>query len=152
MQIHDGIVVIEEVLHELRVKKILGIALKLDFEKAYEDFFEEVLMKKGFYYVWISWVMRSVNRWSLPINISGEQGSYFYSSREVRKGDPISPFFDFVVEGRAAIVENAKSSGHISGHVSHLLPGGVKMLRYADGTVVLLEKTDSTYEISVILL
>jgi hypothetical protein len=45
MQIHDGIVVIEEVLHELRVKKILGIALKLDFEKAYEDFFEEVLMK-----------------------------------------------------------------------------------------------------------
>jgi hypothetical protein len=45
MQIHDGIVVIEEVLHELRVKKILGIVLKLDFEKAYEDFFEEVLMK-----------------------------------------------------------------------------------------------------------
>jgi hypothetical protein len=93
MQIHDGIVVIEEVLHELRVKKILGIVLKLDFEKAHEDFFEEVLMKKGFDYVWISWVMRSVNRWSLPINISGEQGSYFYSSREVRKGDPISPFF-----------------------------------------------------------
>jgi hypothetical protein len=49
-------------------------------------------------------------------------------------------------------VENAKSSGHISGLVSHLLPGAVKMLRYSDGTVVLLEKTDSTYEISVILL
>lgn len=56
----DGVVILQEVLHELRVKKG-GVILKLDFEKAYDrvswEFLEEVLNKKGFSSVWISWMM-----------------------------------------------------------------------------------------------
>jgi hypothetical protein len=48
--IHDGIVIIEEVLHALRTRSSPGIVLKLDFEKAYDrvswEFLEEVLVKK----------------------------------------------------------------------------------------------------------
>jgi hypothetical protein len=32
----EGVVILHEILHELRVKKLQGIILKLDFEKAYD--------------------------------------------------------------------------------------------------------------------
>jgi hypothetical protein len=32
----DGVIILHEVLHELRVKNKRGIILKLDFEKAYD--------------------------------------------------------------------------------------------------------------------
>ena len=44
--------ILQEVLHELRVSKSSGVILKLDFEKAYDrvnwNFLEEVLQKKCF--------------------------------------------------------------------------------------------------------
>ena len=33
----DGVVILLEALHELRVRKMSGIILKLDFEKAYDN-------------------------------------------------------------------------------------------------------------------
>ena len=60
----DGVVILQEVLHKLRVKKEQGIVLKLDFEKAHDrvdwSFLEEVLIRKGFSATWISWVMKTV--------------------------------------------------------------------------------------------
>jgi hypothetical protein len=34
--IYDGIVVMEEVLHDMGIKKKQGIIMKLDFEKSYD--------------------------------------------------------------------------------------------------------------------
>jgi hypothetical protein len=48
----EGVVILQEVLHELRVKKMRGVILKLDFEKAYDKvdwkFMMEVLRQKNF--------------------------------------------------------------------------------------------------------
>lgn len=48
----DGIVILHETLHELRVRKQKGVIMKLDFEKAYDkvqwSFLMEVMQKKGF--------------------------------------------------------------------------------------------------------
>lgn len=56
-----GVVVIHEVLHELRRSKRKGLILKIDFEKAYDrvrwSFLEQVMMGKGLPLKWISWVM-----------------------------------------------------------------------------------------------
>jgi hypothetical protein len=50
--ITDGVLALQELVHELKVKKLGGILLKLDFEKAYDrvncDFLSEVLHAKGF--------------------------------------------------------------------------------------------------------
>jgi hypothetical protein len=47
----EGVVILHEILHELRVKKMQGVILKLDFEKAYDkvrwNFMMEVLRKKN---------------------------------------------------------------------------------------------------------
>lgn len=54
----EGIVMLHEVLHHLRVHHRQGIILKLDFEKAYDkvhwDFMIEVLERKNFPTKWVS--------------------------------------------------------------------------------------------------
>jgi hypothetical protein len=88
-------------------------------------------------------MMQSVKHGNLAININGEQGPFFPSTRGVRQGDPISPLlFDYVVDGLAAMVDVARQAGHISGLVPDLVEGGVNMLQYADDTVILLGKSD----------
>jgi len=48
----EGVVILQEVMHELKDKKTSGAIIKLDFEKAYDrvnwNFLEEVLHRKGF--------------------------------------------------------------------------------------------------------
>jgi hypothetical protein len=55
----DGVLIIHEILHELRVRKKKGIVLKLDFEKAYDkvnwSFLHDVLRRKKFDTKWIEW-------------------------------------------------------------------------------------------------
>jgi hypothetical protein len=56
----------------------------------------------------------------------------------VRQGDPISPLlFDLVVDALPLI-----RSGHIHGVIPHLLPGGITHLKYADETMILIQKDD----------
>jgi hypothetical protein len=55
--------VLQEVVHELKIKKQKGIIMKVEFEKAHDkvnwEFLEEVLIQKGFPRRWIDWVMQS---------------------------------------------------------------------------------------------
>jgi hypothetical protein len=72
------------------------------------------------------------------ISINGDVGSYFRNRRRVRQGDPISPLlFDLVVDALSLI-----RSGHIHGVIPHLLPGGITHLKYADETMILIQKDD----------
>jgi hypothetical protein len=55
---------LHEIMHELKKKKMPGVILKIDFEKAYDnirwDFVEEVLIKKGFDSKLRGWIMSTV--------------------------------------------------------------------------------------------
>jgi hypothetical protein len=44
-----------------------------------------------------------------------------------------------MVDALAAMIARARSAGHIRGVVSHLIPGGVTHLQYADDTMILLD-------------
>jgi len=60
----DGAVMLHEIIHELSSKKLEGVILKLDFEKAYDsiswDFVDEVLQRKGFADKLRQWIMSTV--------------------------------------------------------------------------------------------
>jgi hypothetical protein len=116
-------------MHELRVKRLGGLLLKLDFEKAYDrvnwDFLQEVLLRKGFSAMVVHRLMQLVRGGQTAINVNGEVGPFFRNARGVRQGDPLSPIlFDFLVNALAAMLTKANSAGHIKGVVSHLIPGG----------------------------
>ena len=76
-----GVVVLHEVIHELKRTKRKGIILKIDFEKAYDkvrwDLLEEVLTGKGFPPKWINWIMQSVKGGRVCVNVNGQRGPYF---------------------------------------------------------------------------
>jgi hypothetical protein len=121
--------VLHEIAHELKVKKLGGLLLKLDFKKAYDrvdwDFLREVLLRKGFSTGRTHRLMQLVSGGQTTVNINGEVGSYFWNARGVRQGDPLSPIlFDFLVDSLATIIAKAKEAGHIKGVVPHLIPGG----------------------------
>ena len=127
--IHEGVISLQEIVHEVKSRKLGGVFLKLDFEKAYDrvkwPFLREVLLRKGFDPGWVHRALGMVSGGQTAININGEVGCFFRNGRGVRQGDPLSPIlFDYVVEALAAILDAAKTTGHVSGLVPHLVPGG----------------------------
>jgi hypothetical protein len=60
----EGVIILHETLHELRVSKVPGVILKLDFEKAYDKvnwkFMMEVLRKKNFPDRWLDWMKQII--------------------------------------------------------------------------------------------
>jgi hypothetical protein len=62
MNILEGVVILHEIIHELKIKK-KGLIMKIDFEKAYDkvkwNFLEEVMKTKNFPDRWIDMVMRT---------------------------------------------------------------------------------------------
>jgi hypothetical protein len=56
----EGVVILHETIHELQRKKMDGVLLKLDFEKAYDkvkwSFLQQTLQIKGFDPKWCDWI------------------------------------------------------------------------------------------------
>ena len=127
--LHEGVLAIHEIAHELRVKVLGGLFLKLDFEKACDrvnwEFLREVLSRKGLSPMMVHRLMQLVQGGQTSIDVNGEVGPFFRNARGVRQGDPLSPIlFDFMVDGLAAMLARATDAGHIKGVVPHLIPRG----------------------------
>jgi hypothetical protein len=145
----EGVVILHEVLHELRVNNLSGIILKLDFEKAYDkvqwSFMMEVLKGKNFPPKWLEWMKQIIEGGKVGININGEDGQFFNTYKGLRQGDPLSPLlFNLVSDALATMFENAKLTGQIRGLVPNLIEGGLTHLQYADDTIVFLNHDDQS--------
>jgi hypothetical protein len=93
----EGVIVLHEIFHELRVEKLKGIVLKLDFEKAYDkvqwEFMMEVMRKKDFLDNWLDWMKQIIEGGSVGININGNPGNFFRTHKGLRQGDLCPPYF-----------------------------------------------------------
>lgn len=143
----DGVVILHEVLHELKNSGQSGIILKLDFEKAYDkvqwDFLFDVLQRKGFCEKWIGWIKAATTKGSVAININGEVDQFFRTHKGVRQGDPLSPLmFNLVADALPEMLNKAKEAGHLQGLVPHLVPGGLTHLQYADNTILFMTNSE----------
>jgi hypothetical protein len=79
--IYDGILALHEIIHEVKVRRLKGVFLKLDFQKAYDRldwaFLRQALIRRGLDDRIISWIMHIVMSGNTAININGEVGPYF---------------------------------------------------------------------------
>jgi hypothetical protein len=145
----EGVIILHETLHELRVKKMQGVILKLDFEKAYDkvrwNIMIEVLRKKNFPEKWVEWMKKIIEGGKVGVNINGEAGGFFKTHKGLRQGDPLSPLlFNLVSDALATMIDNAKLAGKIKGLVPNLIEGGLTHLQYADDTIVFLNMDDQS--------
>lgn len=104
--IHDGVLALHEIIHEVKTRRQKVVFLKIDFLR-------EALQRKGFDDRWITRIMQLVSSGRTAININGETGLYFKPSRGVRHGDPYLHFFNLAFDGLAAIMDVARHAGHL---------------------------------------
>jgi hypothetical protein len=127
------VLALHDIANELRSKKLGGLFLQLDFEKAYDrvdcDFLREMLHQEGFSPTVVHRLMQLVSGGQTAVNINGEIGPFLCNARGVRQGDQLSPIlFNFMVDAPAAMLSRAKEAAHVLGVVRHLIPGAGESL------------------------
>jgi hypothetical protein len=127
--IMEGVVMLHETIHELHKKKMSGVILKLDFEKAYDkvnwDFLQRTLRIKGFSRKWCHWIDQMVSKGSVGVKVNDNTGRYFQTKKGLRQGDPLSPIlFNLVADMLSTLINRAKDDDQIRGLVPHLIQGG----------------------------
>lgn len=119
-QILDGLVVTQEVIHSLKVKKQKGMMIKLDFSKAYDrlnwNYLEKVLESFGFNRRWIAWIHSLISSPNFSILVNRTPTKTFNASRGIRQGDPLSPFlFILAAEGLGRFIKQEREANRIKG-------------------------------------
>ena len=137
----EGVIVFHETIHEIHRKKMNGVILKLDFEKAYDKvkwpFLQQAMRMKGFSQKWCDWVQSIVSGGHVGVKVNDEIGPFFSTHKGLRKGDPLSPIlFNIVADMLPILFLRAKENNQFTGVVPHLVDGGLSILQYADDTVV----------------
>uniref|UniRef100_A0A0A9GRN8 Reverse transcriptase domain-containing protein n=1 Tax=Arundo donax TaxID=35708 RepID=A0A0A9GRN8_ARUDO len=142
--IMDGVMSLHDILHETKRKNQVGVILKLDFEKAYNeenwDFLFSCLEARGFSPLWQRWIKQVVTGGTLSVKLNNQIGPYFKSHNGVRQGDPLSPFlFNLLADVLAKMIEKAQSNNLVEGLIAHLFDKGIGILQYVDDTILCLK-------------
>ncbi|GKB66441.1 putative RNA-directed DNA polymerase [Tanacetum coccineum] len=137
----DGVLIANETMEFMKKKKQNGIVFKLDFEKADDSiewgFLMAIMKKMGFGNKWCKWVDSCLRSTSISILVNGSPTREFSMEREVRQGDPLSPFlFILAAEGLNALTKEAVSKSIFKGIRVGEDEVLVSHLQYADDTII----------------
>lgn len=135
----DNVAIAQEVISEIHDKKLEGILLKIDFEKAYDkvnwDFLLELLKARGFSLRWIGWINACLRTGVSSVLVNGIEGRKFVCKRGLRQGDPLSPLlFVLVADVFARMLLRSKEKMDIRGLGN--FDNGILTLQYADDTIL----------------
>jgi hypothetical protein len=145
----EGVVILNEVIHELKRTGGKGVLFKIDFEKTYDkvrwNFVREVLERKDFPEGWIEQTMAIVQGGHVCINVNGERTHNFRTYQGLRQGDPLSPIlFNLVADVLSILMRKASNQGKIKGVMTHLIPEGITHIQYADDTILMVEDDEES--------
>ena len=95
-QILDAALIVNEVVDSMLRRTDGGVVCKLDIEKAFDhlnwEFVIEVMRREGFGQRWLTWISWCMSSAYFSILINGTSMGFFRSMRDLRQGDPLSPY------------------------------------------------------------
>jgi len=95
----DSVLMVNEVVENLRRGGRSDMCLKVDFEKAYDsvrwEFLYDMLHRLGFYNRWIMWIQGCLKSATVFVLVNGCPTEEFKLSRGLRQGDPLATFVFF---------------------------------------------------------
>lgn len=99
-QIHDNVVISQEILHSFKRKRKSNkndyLAIKLDLSKSFDrlewSFIIAVFKKLGFSKEWCQMIEQCISTVSYSVLVNGSPGEIFYPSRSITQGDCLSPY------------------------------------------------------------
>lgn len=119
-QITDASTLANESIEYLLKRKKIGVAYKLDLEKAYDHVdwscLLSIMNQMNFGDKWIEWISYCISTVRFSVLINGNPQGYFRSQRGLRQGDPLSPYlFTLVMEAFSKILMKAEELGWVKG-------------------------------------
>jgi hypothetical protein len=126
-QILDAIGSAQEVLHNIKHKKLQALILKLDLKKAFDciswDYLRMILLQSSFGYLFKNWIMGCVTSVTIVVLVNGEATSFFTNERGLQQGFPLCLLlFILALEGLSILLKMRQREGLLTGiKVSRLI-------------------------------
>ena len=146
-QILDAVLIANEIVDSSLRRKKCCLVCKLDIEKTCDsiswEFLYQVLGRMGFGSRWLSWIKWCISTASFSVLINGSPAGFFPSSRDLRQGDPLSPYpFVIGMEALSCLINRAAGGNYLFG--SRIADGrgedlSISHLLYADDTLLFCE-------------
>ncbi|XP_039071917.1 uncharacterized protein LOC120219121 [Hibiscus syriacus] len=119
----DNVLIAHELLHYLKTASLgvsRGAAVQIDVENAYDrvewSFLRNMMLRLGFALSWVSLIMSCVTSVTYCARVNGCLTERFRLSRDLRQGDPLSPFlFLLCSQGMSCFLHNEQRSHHLQG-------------------------------------
>ncbi|XP_030477324.1 uncharacterized protein LOC115694334 [Syzygium oleosum] len=116
-QIQDNILIVQEVLHQLRVRKRMGFCER-----------------------WVNLVRQCISTVSYGVRVNGETLPYFNPTRGIRQGDPLSPYlFIIMANALSSLMHKAVEDGTIKGIKLNRWCPTLSHLLFADDAIFFLD-------------
>ncbi|GKV41205.1 hypothetical protein SLEP1_g48771 [Rubroshorea leprosula] len=140
-QLVDNVLVLNEVVDEVRRKKQRAFIFKADFVKAYDcvnwSFLEWMMQRLGFGTKWLGWIMECLATARVSILVNGSPTKEFAMGKGLRQGDPLSPFlFLMISEGLAGLVKKVEQEGLLHGVEIGQQKMSISLLQFVNNTVI----------------
>ena len=122
------------------------IAIKTDMSKVYDsvewNFLEALFQKMGFDSKWIQWTMMCIRSVTYTVLLNGQTYGRIMPGRDLRQGDPLSPFlFILCAEALVHVMNRAELQGDITGMRLTKNCPSIQHLLFADNSLFLCQAT-----------
>ncbi|GKV19346.1 hypothetical protein SLEP1_g29624 [Rubroshorea leprosula] len=141
-QLVDSVLVLNEVVDEVRNRKTPAFVFKADFQKAYDcvnwSYLDWMMDRFGFGAKWRGWIKECLSTARCSVLVNGSPTEEFDLEKGLRQGDPLSPFlFLMIMEGLNGLVKKAETEGLLQGIEIGKRGLTVSLLQFADDTIIL---------------
>ncbi|GKV46285.1 hypothetical protein SLEP1_g53277 [Rubroshorea leprosula] len=156
-QLVDSVLVLNEVVDEVKQRTQQAFIFKADFEKAYDcvdwSYLDWMMSRFGFGGKWRGWIRECFSTARVSVLVNGSPTEEFAMGKGLRQGDPLSPFlFLMVAEGLHGLVKKAEEEGLLQGITVGNNGLAISLLQFADDIVILGKaNSESIFMVKTIL-